>query len=298
VNIATDAGLSFVAGVHNLTGSTITNNGILNIYTNVALTSTSPIAGTGITNINVGGNVVAANLRMNSLKVDGIATVSSNGTNAATSKVESLTIGATGKLNLKDNDLVIGSGSATTARTLIKTGKAGTLGITSDATSFGIATGFGYAIGNDPNLSPLLLATHSLSGQSFDNDSVLVKYTFLGDADLDGDSDLNDLGLWAGAFTGDLGNPVAPSTSWTTGDFDYDGDSDLNDLGLWSSTFTGDLGGGPGSLIVNAPGAPSEAVAILNGMGITVVPEPGAIGTLLSLGMLATIYSCRRSVKS
>jgi hypothetical protein len=112
-----------------------------------------------------------------------------------------------------------------------------------------------------------------LSGESFNENSVLVKYTLLGDADLDGDSDLSDLGLWASKFTGDLGVQSSPTTFWTGGDFDYDGDTDLSDLGLWSSTFTGDLNGGPGSLVVVSSGASAEAISVLNGMGLTVIPN-------------------------
>jgi hypothetical protein len=161
--------------------------------------------------------------------------------------------------------------------------------------AFGVSTGFGYALGSDPNLSPSLAG--SLTGQSYDADSVLVKYTYLGDADLDGDTDLNDLGLWAGAFTGDLGNPPSPSTFWTTGDFDYDGDTDLNDLGLWSSTFTGDLGGGPGSLIVVVPGASVGAISALNNMGITVVPEPSTF-VLAGIGLAGLALATRRRRQS
>jgi hypothetical protein len=119
-----------------------------------------------------------------------------------------------------------------------------------------------------------------------------VKFTYRGDADLDGDSDLDDLGFWANSFTGDLGNPVAPSTFWTQGDWDYDGDTDLDDLGFWSSTFTGDLGGG--GLSVYAPNASEGAIAALAQMGITAVPEPGSI-CLLVLGLGAvTLQSLRR----
>jgi hypothetical protein len=121
---------------------------------------------------------------------------------------------------------------------------------------------------------------------------VLVKYTYRGDADLDGDSDLDDLGFWANSFTGDLGlGPVAaPTTLWTQGDWDYDGDTDLDDLGFWSSTFTGDLGGG--GLSVYAPNASSGAIAALAGMGITAVPEPSGV-LLISIGMMS-VHLVRR----
>jgi hypothetical protein len=188
-------------------------------------------------------------------------------------------------LNLKNNDLVVGTSSLAAVRDQIKLGLSGVsntaaaAGITSDMMTVGVH-GFGYALGDDVNRSPLIGgpgAGGTLAGQTYDADSVLVKFTYRGDADLDGDSDLDDLGFWANSFTGDLGlGPVAaPTTLWTQGDWDYDGDTDLDDLGFWSSTFTGDLGGG--GLSVYAPNASEGAIAALAGMGITAVPEPGSI---------------------
>jgi hypothetical protein len=166
-------------------------------------------------------------------------------------------------------------------------------GITSDTMTTAVH-GFGYAAGSDPNLSPQLAG--SLSGQTYDADSTLVKFTYRGDADLDGDSDLDDLGFWANSFTGDLGNPATPVTFWTQGDWDYDGDTDLDDLGFWSSTFTGDLGGG--GLSVFAPNAPEGAIAALAQMGITAVPEPGSVSLLLAAGCIVIISRSRRRRQS
>jgi hypothetical protein len=134
---------------------------------------------------------------------------------------------------------VVGSGNLLAVRSQIITGLGDTNGITSDMTTPGVH-GLGYAAGNDPNLNPIL--SGSLSGQLFDGDSVLVKFTCRGDADLDGDSDLDD-------------------------------------LGFWSSTFTGDLGGG--GLSVYAPNAPAGALAALSQLGITAVPEPGVVSLLM-----------------
>jgi hypothetical protein len=53
------------------------------------------------------------------------------------------------------------------------------------------------------------------------------------------------------------------------GDWDYDGDVDGNDVGRWAVNFTGSGGG-----TLNIPSAQPEAVAMLQAMGFTVVPEP------------------------
>lgn len=71
-----------------------------------------------------------------------------------------------------------------------------------------------------------------------------------GDADNDGDIDLDDIGIWSANFTGSL-TPVHSICS-QVGDMDMDGDADLDDYGILTSNFTGSL-------------APS---------GVSVVPEP------------------------
>ena len=276
-----------ITGNVQYTGDTTVSNGELQIQQlNPATEATAN--GTVASN----GKLVANNIRLNALTVDGTVEIRANGGTSGASKAETLTVGAAGKLNLKDNDLVIGTGDMLAVRAQIKLGRSGldntaaAVGITSDMMT-NAAHGFGYAAGTDPRLSPLLVpgapgsGTGTLSGQTFDADSVLVKFTYRGDADLDGDSDLDDLGHWANAFTGDLGLGATadPTTLWTQGDWDYDGDTDLDDLGFWSSSFTGDLGGG--GLSIYAPDASAGAIAALGSMGITVVPEPSGLALCL-----------------
>jgi hypothetical protein len=116
---------------------------------------------------------------------------------------------------------------------------------------------------------------------SVDPTSVLIKFTYSGDSDLDGDADGVDIGTWATNFTGELGGGPSATHIWAQGDWDYDGDVDGVDAGLWATAFTGELGGnGLGSVVVNDPSLSREAAAILQGLGVTVVPEPAAVGLL------------------
>ena len=281
-----------LGGTNTYTGSTTVAGGTLEVSPTGSI-DTSPAITVDST-----GALLTNHILTTSLTINGTATINANGGTAGASKVETLIMGTGSQLNLKNNDLVFGTGSLTDVRAQIKLGLSGisntaaASGITSDMMTFGVH-GFGYASGSDPNLNPILGG--SLSGQSYDADSVLVKFTYRGDADLDGDSDLDDLGYWANSFTGDLGlGPLAsPTTLWTQGDWDYDGDTDLDDLGFWSSTFTGDLGGG--GLSVYAPNAPDGAIAALAQMGIKAVPEPGTM-SLIGIGF-CMVGVLRRSAR-
>jgi hypothetical protein len=65
---------------------------------------------------------------------------------------------------------------------------------------------------------------------------VLIKYTYSGDANLDGQVDIGDLGLLAGAWQQLSGK------SWFDGDFTYDGAVDIGDLGLLSGSWQKGVG--------------------------------------------------------
>src|SRR5205814_6783194 len=64
--------------------------------------------------------------------------------------------------------------------------------------------------------------THLFAGQTVDATTVLVKYTYVGDADLDGAITSNDY------FQIDTGF-LANRTGWINGDFDYSGSINSND---------------------------------------------------------------------
>jgi len=96
--------------------------------------------------------------------------------------------------------------------------------------SYGNGTGItSSAFANDPNYSTVLgiaanveLGYTSFSGQTVDENDLLIKYTYYGDAELNGsvdsatDFDLYITGLTSG---GSLGG-------WLHGDFDYNGNVD------------------------------------------------------------------------
>jgi hypothetical protein len=180
---------------------------------------------------------------------------------AGASFIKTLAIAPGAQVDLSNNSLTIGySGSSSpvaSVRSMLRDGRLGS----SSADSI---TRLGYAD---------LAATTD----------VLVKFAYAGDANLDGDADGVDIGTWATNFTGELADGTGATRTWAQGDWDYDGDVDGIDAGLWAAAFTGELGGpGLSSVVVDDSSLSREAAGILQGLGITVVPEPSAIAFVLS----------------
>ncbi len=102
---------------------------------------------------------------------------------------------------------------------------------------------------------------------------VTTAYTYYGDANLDGQVDISDLGALATAWQ--------TSAVWSQGDFDYSGFVDISDLGKLATNW---------QLGVGAPLGPSfdQALASVGLAGVS-VPEPAMIGLLgLSLAGIST----------
>ncbi|HEY7091076.1 MAG TPA: hypothetical protein VH518_23465 [Tepidisphaeraceae bacterium] len=202
-----------------------------------------------------------------------------------TVRTTSISIDSLSKLELSDNRAIVdytGASPIASIQSLIRTGYAGGTwfgnGISSVSARFDATKALGYG-------DNTVLGLTTFYGHSVDSTSVLIKYTYFGDADLDGDADGVDIGTWATNFTGELGG--TGTKVWTQGDWDYDGDVDGVDAGKWAQSFTGELGGGGlGSLVIDTPMSP-QAAAILRGLGITVVPEPTACALAgLAAGLL------------
>jgi autotransporter-associated beta strand protein len=102
--------------------------------------------------------------------------------------------------------------------------------------------------------------------------AVLIKYTYGGDSNLDGQVDVADLGALATAWQ--------TAGTWINGDFDYNNTIDVNDLGILATNWQAGVGNplGPGSL--------DEALAQL-GLPNVAVPEPVSLGVIaVAAGML------------
>ncbi len=189
-------------------------------------------------------------------------------------RTRSISFFPNGKMDINQAAAVVDydSGSASPLNTLrgyISTGFNGGSwngagGIISSFAAANSGYGVGYAEASDLSSIPSIFGT-------VDDDTILIRSTRYGDADLNGFINLIDFNRLAANFgTGDV---------WSEGDFNYDGLTNLSDFNLLAAQF---------GLAASSHGpTPSDWSALAS-----VVPEP-AVGLLVPVAM-ATVLRRRR----
>jgi hypothetical protein len=204
-----------------------------------------------------------------------------------------------GQLDLKNNDMIVrGSNYSYTSGSNSYSGSASLANITSQAAegyNNGAWNGSGgiisstaaadtthlHAVGvilNDNGTNSSTALYTSFDGTTTPQGDVLVKYTYYGDANLDGKVDGTDYGRIDNGYLNNL-------TGWFNGDFNYDGVIDGSDYTLIDNAY-------------NTQGAQVSSQIATSSAQIAVgssVPEPATLGLL---GMGAVGLLGRRKRKS
>jgi hypothetical protein len=197
---------------------------------------------------------------MSSLNVAaaGRATVTSSAGNAVL-LVGTLTLATGATLDLTDNDLAVTNGSLSTLTAAAKTGYAsgawtGT-GLTSSTAAADSTrqTAVGVA-------SNSILGYTTLDGVAVPAGAVLAKWTYYGDANLDGVVNAADYTRVDAGF-------VEKLTGWVNGDFNYDGVVDGSDYSLIDNAY---------NMQDAVLAAPAAAVAAVAATPATAVATPAA----------------------
>jgi hypothetical protein len=228
----------------------------------VAVTGAMTATGRNVTKAGA-GTAQFANVRASGLSVtEGVARISAKGTPndpSGTSVVNTYNILAGAQLDLTNNSMIVDYTGlpgliVEAARLHLQSGR-----LTSSSADASRRIGYG---------DNGLLGKATFAGQTVDSTSLLVKFTYAGDANLDGQVDITDLGALATAWQ--------TSNVWTGGDFDYTGFVDITDLGMLATNWQAGVGSPLRS------GSLAEALAGL-GLPSVSVPEPAAILGVLGL---------------
>jgi autotransporter-associated beta strand protein len=272
-------------GTVKLTSASNTYGGGTTIQSGTLIAAVTGALPSGTHVVNNGNLVVNGNATLGSLNGTGTlalspasgATTVTLANNSGLATLGGLTIAANSSLDITNNHFILsylpGTQAAVDAsvRSYIISGRNGgawngATGIKSSVAALPANSHYaiGYADGAD----------HVVAGLS--SGQIEVKYTLLGDADLDGSVTGSD-------FTALVGNLGKSGRVWDQGDFDYDGSvtgSDFTDL-------VGNLGKSASGADVVLPAADYAAIdafAAANGL-MADVPEPASAGILLATGI-------------
>jgi len=247
------------------TGGNVDNEVSLNV--NSPSMAVQSFDGSGDLTVAAGAHLTADHVRQASLTLKGSTSVHSQpiaNSDPSTSSLNMLTIMGTGQLDLTDNRLAInypaGQSPLSTIRSYLTTGyHGGAWNGPGIITSSGDAThALGYADSADGVVKNLPANT------------VLVEFARVGDADLDGKVDFNDLVTLARHYN-------QSNANWDEGDFNYDGNVGFDDLVALARNYGGTLSAG--QLATFAPSIRSDIET-----AFAQVPEPGTSVILAALG--------------
>ncbi|HEX8522952.1 MAG TPA: hypothetical protein VF669_11890, partial [Tepidisphaeraceae bacterium] len=235
-------------------------------------------AGSGSFNISVASNsnlTLSKTVHVKGFTVGG--TVRMTAGNNKTLYTDTLSLTSTAaRLDLNDNDLVVNGGTFATLQALVFAGYRTKLDPIGAAT--GIVSTTGQTTRSNPILALFDNALLHASKWPFGSDNtvaptaILGKYTYLGDADLNGMVTPDDYG----AIDANLGaTNLQPGNAWLMGDFDYNRMITPDDY----IAIDANLGLGVGSPLLVASGSPAAPLPLpLTINAINAITDPAPMG--------------------
>jgi hypothetical protein len=179
------------------------------------------------------GAIFNSSQHLGALTANGTVAVTPGG--AKVLVLTDLSIGAAGKLDLADNDLVVNYGLTSPLGSLTGGVYDGIAGLIATGRNGGSWDGLGGIVSSSAtSINALGVGEASailgpsggmFSGESVDGSAVLVKFTYGGDATLDGKVNIDD-------YTKIDSGTAAGINMWVNGDFNFDGKINIDDYVL------------------------------------------------------------------
>ena len=255
-----DAQIRVLGGSHTISAPlTLADNTVVTVgpaTSQLSITGALNSSGVALTKAGA-GNLTVNHVRATALSVnEGALVIAPNGGDPGTSAVDTLSVNGTSRFDLNNNDLVVRATAATkdavhaaiqadivSAQNGIDANfitKWDGPGITSSfARTANVATGFdlvglGVIRNSDIDIITGLPGSSytTFSGQPVTPDDVLVKYTYIGDGNLDGLVSFDDYVGMDNAFFG-----LIPNLGWATGDINFDGVINFDDYTVVDQAF-------------------------------------------------------------
>lgn len=217
--------------------------------------------GGGTLSCNDSGSVTIGQIMSTNLYSTGTIVLRDNG-GSTVSKVKAFSVP---QIDLNNQTLLVdyaaGNSPFTSLQTKIRTGFANHWQPTANSIfSSNASAAANREIGIAELASLFAVVPSSYLNTPVDSSTVVMRYTYAGDANLDGKVDVVDLGMLAAHWQ--------QNGSWVNGDFNYDGVVDIVDLGVLASDWQAGATGSGMSF--------AEALASVN-FGDASVPEPAVL---------------------
>jgi hypothetical protein len=254
--------------------------------------------GTGIVDVTDGATLNLGGFRNHeSANVAGRLNLAPNGTDAGTSSVDTLNITGAGVLDLANNDMVVFStaGAKNAEHAAVQAeivsaqngldaalitkwdgpGLTSSTARANNVTQGFDLTGIGVIRNSDLDVTTGIPGSSytTFSGLAVTPDDILVKYTYVGDANLSGAVSFDDYVGMDNAFF-----ELIPNLGWATGDINFDGTINFDDYSKVDQAFF-------------FQGAPLSGEG-----GVAAVPEPGT-WLFAAIGGLAGLFTWFRRKK-
>ncbi len=283
ISSASGSGLTLSNSVTGAGTVTVSGAGTLTVASAGSISLPLNVTGNLTFAVNNGSGYLARSLSTLTIGTGGLVTVDSPSsiTNRSVLITTGLTIAGSinnwaGKLNLGSNDMIVNNGTLTTITNEIKqafaNGSWSGDGISSSAAATNTAhtTTLGVLLNNNGMGQTIFNSSNEFDGQSPLVTDVLVKYTYFGDANLDGVVDGSDYTLIDNGYHNKL-------TGWGNGDFNYDGVVDGSDYTLIDNAYNQDYA---------SPAAAIASVATQIAPQGASVPEPSMCAVVIIAGSL------------